>query len=142
MDRLQYTKRSYYVGESATFASIRSSLDSFSSDIDVIAVDPNIIFPNIEELTFDLSSLAIISGTTTFRIYFYAAGVEDGDWDDLTSTGIPGGNGLRLFGCATSLPPIPTLGQWGLIIFGLSLLSIGAISVWQKRASGVKLANK
>ncbi len=89
--RVQYSKLAY-LGNGATTASIRSSLDGFTSDISVIPVNPI----GFEELSFDLSAMPIVSGAVTLRIYFYGAPVNKADWDDLVSTN-RGGNGLRLY---------------------------------------------
>ncbi len=90
-DKLLYDKRSYF-NHGARNASIRSSLDSFASDIDVISVDPS----GDQSLSFNLGSLAPIAGPVTFRIYFYNAAGAD-DWDDLASTA-SSRNGLRVSG--------------------------------------------
>ncbi|WNM20364.1 HYR domain-containing protein [Flavobacterium capsici] len=89
--RLQYSKIAY-LGGGATFASIRSSLDGFTSDISTIPVAPI----GNEELVFNLSSMPFVSGAVTFRIYFYGSPNNKTDWDDLVSTN-SGGNGLRLY---------------------------------------------
>ena len=89
--RIKYSKVAY-LGNGATSATIRSSLDGFTSDISTVPVNPN----GFEELNFDLSSMPFVSGNIQFRIYFYGAPVNKADWDDLVSTN-RGGNGLRVY---------------------------------------------
>jgi hypothetical protein len=87
--QIQYDKRSY-LGNGARTAAVRTSRDGFSSDISTIAVNPS----GDQSLTFDVSSLGPVSGSVTFRIFFFNAPVMS-DWDDLVSTA-SGGNGLRV----------------------------------------------
>jgi hypothetical protein len=67
-------------------------------------------------LTFNLSSLPVVNGTITFRIYFYAATLDQTDWDDLVSSAA-GGTGLRLFAASsTSLDATASDACAGLIL--------------------------
>uniref|UniRef100_UPI0035664C44 beta strand repeat-containing protein n=1 Tax=Lutibacter sp. TaxID=1925666 RepID=UPI0035664C44 len=102
LDRMQYSRRSYY-GTASSLASIRSSLDGFTSDISLISVNSSIVYPQTEELIFNLTSLPAITENITFRIYFFGATSNFSDWDDLASTNA-GGNGIRLY--ATSIETI------------------------------------
>lgn len=95
LETLIYDKLSYR-NHGARNASVRSSLDSFSSDIASLTVDPS----GTQSLSFNLRGLALIVGPVTFRIYFYNAAGPD-DWDDLVSTA-SGGNGLRVNGTFTT----------------------------------------
>jgi hypothetical protein len=92
--RLQYSKLAP-AGSGGTFASIRSSLDGFASDISIL----NINSSGFEELIFNLSGMPFASGSVTFRIYFWGAPTNLTDWDNLVSTTShhTGGNGLRLY---------------------------------------------
>ncbi|MBK6858730.1 MAG: T9SS type A sorting domain-containing protein [Saprospiraceae bacterium] len=90
-EHLSYDKRSY-LDQGPTKASIRSSLDGFSADISTISVNPS----GFQSLNFNLSGMAPVSGSITFRIYFYGAPVDLADWADLDGTE-RGKNGLRLY---------------------------------------------
>ena len=103
---LTYSKRSY-LGNGATFASVRSSVDGFASDISMIPVNPG----GNQLLKFDLTSLPMITGSITFRIYFWGAPVMLSDWDDLVSSA-SGGTGLTLsaYNMATATDNCPNVG--------------------------------
>ena len=89
--KLNYDKTSY-LGTGPTKASIRSSLDAYSSDISMISVNPG----GSQSLEFNLSGMGPVSGSITFRIYFYGATVDYTDWADLDGTD-RGKKGIRLF---------------------------------------------
>lgn len=52
---------------------------------------------------------------------------------NLTATDDQGAQVSYSFTIVVDPPPVPTLGQWGLIIFGLLLLCSGAIFVWRRQ---------
>ncbi|CAB4174753.1 hypothetical protein UFOVP1247_37 [uncultured Caudovirales phage] len=84
-----YTKESYnYV--SCPIATIRSSADSYTENIEQVIVDP---LRGIQTLVFDVSSLAP-TNEINFRIYFW--GATGYDYVDLTSTE-RGGTGLSVY---------------------------------------------
>jgi hypothetical protein len=86
---ITYTKISYN-GYTCTKSSIRSSLDSYASDIVQINVNPSV---SIETLVFDVSNLPPVN-EINFRIYFWNAASPD--WMDLASTNIYG-TGLSVY---------------------------------------------
>lgn len=75
-----YSKLSYNLF-SCSFAAIRSSADSFATNISQINVS---LGAGFETLVFDVSSL-VPTGEITFRIYFWGAESND-RWTDLAST--------------------------------------------------------
>jgi len=89
--RVTYDKESY-LNDGPTMASIRSSLDGFTSNINTIPVNQS----GVQSLSFDLGSMPFVSGGVTFRIYFYGAPTNKGDWADLVSS-FYGYNGLRVY---------------------------------------------
>jgi hypothetical protein len=99
---LSYDKQSY-LGAGPTHASVRSSLDSFSTDVVVVNVNP----AGFESLNFDLSAVPVSSAPVTFRIYFYGAPAFT-DWADLVSSA-RAGNGLRVNGSVNASSPITIL---------------------------------
>ena len=99
---LSYDKQSY-LGAGPTHASVRSSLDSFSTDIVVVNVNP----AGFQSLNFDLSAVPVASAPVTFRIYFYGAPAFT-DWADLVSSARTG-NGLRVNGTVNASSPIAIL---------------------------------
>ncbi len=113
---LEYDKQSYS-DFGATSASVRSSLDGFASDIDMIAVTPT---ARRELLAFDLSALPLIEGAVEFRIYFYSAVQSLADWTDLVSSANQG-SGLLLSGEVTRVPETGTIALLGsgLLLLGL-----------------------
>lgn len=113
-DSLTYDKESYF-GLGPTSASIRSSMDSFLTDIDTISVNA----AGFQTLSFDLTSLARTSAPVEFRLYFYAAAENLVDWADLLSSAA-GRNGLVLQGVVVSEPSIIAL--LGIGILGLTLV--------------------
>lgn len=112
-----------YLGLGARTASVRTSLDGFAADVDTISTSGI----GYQFLTFDLSSLATTSGAIDFRIYFYDAAVDRGDWMDLRSSD-DGGRGLVLNASAVPLPSAASAGMAGLI--GLT----GAAGLRRRRA--------
>lgn len=107
---LQYDKSSYLDAGPLT-ASLRSSLDLFSSDLDTLAVSPS----GFQSLFFDLSDLPAASTAVEFRLYFYGAPINRLDWSDLVGTG-GGGNGLRLTG---EVVPEPAGCAWAVALGSL-----------------------
>jgi len=99
---LSYDKQSY-LGAGPTHASIRSSLDSFGTDIVVVNVNP----AGFQSLNFDLRAVPVASAPVTFRIYFYGAPTFT-DWADLVSSA-RAGNGLRVNGNVNASSPITIL---------------------------------
>lgn len=86
--------RNAYNGDSCRQAAVRTSLDGFATDVDVLTgLNP----AGTVELVFDLSSLPPLIATTEIRIYFYDAPTAGLDWADLLSTAV-GGNGLVVTG--------------------------------------------
>ena len=90
---LQFTSVAYdklsYNGVAARNASIRSSVDGFSSDIALLTgLNQN----GFQTLAFDISSLRPVVGPVTFRIYFWNA--TGNDWDDVASSNRPPASGL------------------------------------------------
>lgn len=45
-----------------------------------------------------------------------------------------GNNRLRLIETGFTVTPVPTLGQWGMIILGLLILCVGSVAVWNNSA--------
>ncbi len=88
---LTYHKYSH-VGKGPTMAAIRSSLDGFTTDIVTIPVNP----VGGQLLNFNLKTLPFVSGTITFRIYFYGASMDRADWADLIGSGF-GFEGLKVY---------------------------------------------
>jgi hypothetical protein len=89
---ITYTKRSYF-DITSNAAAIRSSVNSFASNITQISVNAA---AGTQTLVFDISSLPLIDGTVTFRIYFWGATGQD--WLDLVSEAAnPAGTGLQVF---------------------------------------------
>jgi large repetitive protein len=97
LNRLVYTKLSYF-GNGPRWATIRTSVNGFSSDLSTVSVSPS----GQQTLNFNLSALAPVMGSITFRIYFYGA-TSDGDWADLVSTARSGGTGLVLYSNTNTL---------------------------------------
>ena len=89
LSSLTYNKTSYF-GNGPRNGSVRSSLDGFASDIDMVSGLPQI---GKVEVVFDLSSLGKTSGPVEFRIYWWNA--TGFDWADLD---IRVGGGLVLNG--------------------------------------------
>ncbi len=129
LDELSYTRNSFNSGVRS--ASVRSSLDGFTTDIDVLSLTAGPIFG--DELIFDLSSLStLIPGNPVeFRIYFYNAVVDRQDFADLVSS-VFGGNGVTITGCEGEPVLVPTLGEWGVISLLLLLLIFGVLKIKQR----------
>jgi hypothetical protein len=109
---LFYTKESYN-GHGGTLASIRSSKDGFAADISQLSINP----AGVQTIDFNLSSLGQVTGTITFRIYFYGASAST-DWDDLIGSN-RGGNGLLLTG-GSNVPTTPVPPSLWLTLIGLT----------------------
>ena len=110
LETLTYSKRSY-LNAGPTRASIRSSLDSFASDVDNLLLTPD---AGDQLLEFDLNALDVLAGSVEFRIYFYDAPTDLVDWADLVSTA-SSGSGLTLNGAT-----VPSPGTLLLLAFGLA----------------------
>ena len=125
---LLYDKVSYS-GAGATLASLRTSIDGFATNVSQLTLSP----AGIQSLDFNLASLPIVSTQVSFRIYFYAAPVNQADWDDLLSTD-RGYNGLRLQGTVLSVPELPSgiLAAVGMALL-LSLRQLGRKGVQHSR---------
>jgi hypothetical protein len=91
LSHLTYYKYSY-LANGATKAAIRSSLDGFAADIDVINVNP----VGGQLLDFNLRSLPFTGVPVSFRIYFFGAPTDRSDWCDLLGSG-SGAPGLKLY---------------------------------------------
>ncbi len=122
---LTYSKRSY-LGDGATEASIRSSENGFTTDIASIGVNP----VGDETLNFNLGSMSQSSDPVTFRIYFYAAGTNMSDWDDLVSTA-SAGSGLQLAGNVVAVPEPTT---WAMVLLGFAGLGFAGYRKGKSRS--------
>ena len=92
---LTYSRRSY-VSDGNRSATVRTSLDNFTTDAAVVTgIDPQ----GDQLIDFNLSGLAPTLGLVEFRLYFYDAPIAGADWVDLVSTNV-GGTGLTLNGTA------------------------------------------
>jgi hypothetical protein len=109
-------------------AALRWSVDSFGSDLDTVSI-PYQAPPAME--SFDLSSLAEQSSSTTFRLYFYGNTSGPGyaviDFGDT-----PGGaNGITLLGAA-----VPEPGTWLAAV--LAALALAFFGIRRRNAAAAK----
>jgi len=104
-----------YLGTGAQTASIRSSLDGYANDIDVVDVLTD--STQAQKVMFDLTTIGQVSGAIDFRVYFYNAVSSDTDWADLSS--LDGGEGLKLYGEVAQVPEPSTLAIFALGMIGL-----------------------
>lgn len=104
-ETVTYSKQSY-MGQGPRNAAVRTSLDGFATNVaSVGGLNP----AGLDQITFNISSMAITSSQIEFRIYFFNATGQD--WADLVSTN-RGGTGLILIGEVTSPGASPTVGGW------------------------------
>ena len=95
---VQYSTLSYsrlsYLNEGNRAAAVRTNLDNFTADVDVLT---GLAPQGLVQLDFDISSLGVTAAPVEFRIYFYDAPSTGADWVDLVSTAA-GGTGIVLTG--------------------------------------------
>jgi hypothetical protein len=89
---LNYTKRSYN-NVTCSYGAVRSSLDGYASNISQVRINQS---ANTQTSSFYLGNMPLVSGSITFRIYFW--GAYSPDWMDLVSTAAdPAGTGLSIY---------------------------------------------
>jgi hypothetical protein len=72
----------------------------------------------------------------TSTSYIVAADCGVPDITDVAALGFPDMHiVMNVNGCEIIPPPIPTMGQWGIIILGLSLLSLGLLTMRSRKRS-------
>ncbi len=96
-EAISYSRISH-TGDGNRAAAVRTSLDGFAADLDVVT---GLLPDGAQQIDFDLTGLAPTAGSVEFRLYFYDAPTAGADWVDLASSNA-GGTGLVLTGMASN----------------------------------------